>query len=217
MNILIIGYYNLADGFLYGSKEFIKKNHNIYFFPFLNWKNNNFNNTQELFLDIQNIDFDLIIWWYSACDVKCIKLFSEMCKNYNINIKKTIIYNWDPILYHSKELLIWKNKILIENNIIEQKLVDKYFCVTPEQVTKINAIHALPGFSKELVISKITNDNFNGIWEDFNNNHSYICDISFVITNLYTDENICPQEFQLGNRKKILDYFYERRDKYNIA
>ena len=219
MSILIIGYYNLADGFLYGAKEFIKKGYNVDFFPFLNWSNNNFDNSQILFEKIQNTKYELVIWWYSNCNTKNIELFNNISENYNITIKKTIIYNWDPILYHCKDIVFWKNKIQSDNNIFEKKLCNEYHCVTPDQIidTKnFNCEHNLPGFSKELVIEKVTNNDFDGSWNSFNKNHSYMCDISFILTNLYCDENFSPTQFQLGNRKKIIDYFYEKRDKYII-
>ncbi len=239
MKILIIGYCNLADGFLYGSNEFKKKGHSVYFFPFYDWKNDNFNNCDVFFNKIKNTIFDLNIWWYSDCCVKFINMFGTQCKKYNILCKKNIIYNWDPVLYHSQKIEFWKNKIQSNKELIESGLCSEYYCVTPEQITDIGGIYNPSGFSRELVMNELFTNNSNNnnnnnnnnntknnsvlqhhinniTYEEFNKNKNYNCDLSIVITNLYIDENFSPTMYQLGNRKKIIDYFYERRDKFKI-
>ena len=67
MNILLIGYCYLADGFLYASKSLQRYNHEIFFFPYLIYK---LDNNQNLLKDFKKslIDnkIDICLWWNNS-------------------------------------------------------------------------------------------------------------------------------------------------------
>ena len=94
MNILLIGYCHLADGFLYASKALEKLNYNIYFFPYLIYK---MDNNENCITDFKNIliekKINICLWWNNSIP------YQEI----NIMINKdliNILFNWDPFLYH---------------------------------------------------------------------------------------------------------------------
>ena len=65
MNILLIGYCHLADGFLYASKALEQLNHKIHFFPYLIYKmDQNPNLIQDLKESMKNNKIDICLKQY---------------------------------------------------------------------------------------------------------------------------------------------------------
>ena len=88
MNILLIGYCHLADGFLYASKSLEQFNHKIYFFPYLIYKmDQNPNLIEDLKESIKINNINICLWWNNSIQ------FEELNQVLNKNIIN-IFFNW---------------------------------------------------------------------------------------------------------------------------
>lgn len=200
MNILLIGYCHLADGFLYASKALEQFNHKIYFFPYLIYKmDQNPNLIQDLKESIKLNKIDICLWWNNSIQ------YEELSQALNKNIIN-IFFNWDPFLYNYEKYNTqdyWKP--LIENKKKVYSLMNTIFtCFEKEKIFFHNEPYNYkiyynpPGFDKN-ASKYIENANYN-------------CDISFVLTNLYNNQNEFPQEATNLNRFEIVNKLYKKRN-----
>lgn len=198
MNLLIIGYCNLQDGFLYASNALKKFNYEIYFFPYHTYvieKNNNKDNILIDFIKTNNID--IILWWYNNITFETINIIK---KSFNI---KNIFFNWDPFLYNYSKYnsLIWKERI--DTRLKYYPLMDNVLSCFEKEITFCKTIcnisYTPPGFDKN--ISKYEYDN------------DYQCDVSIVCTNLYDYIDEFPDESTNITRYSIVHKLYEHRNK----
>ena len=199
MNILLVGYCHLADGFLYAANALEKYNYKIFFFPYLIYKMENNNNYIEDYKKkIIDEKIDICLWWNNML------VFDEIDKMINKNITN-IFFNWDPFLYNYEKYnkLNWKDRI--ENKKKIYPLMNYIFtCFEKEKMyfDKLNIFYNPPGFDKD--ISKNVKID------------SYQCDISFILTNLYSDNNEFPIEATNINRFDIVNKIYANRHKINF-
>ena len=199
MNLLLVGYCHLADGFLYASRSLEKLGYKIYFFPFLIYK---MDNNNDLIKDYKNMIIDkkinICLWWNNSIS------FDELNLMINKNIKN-IFFNWDPFLYNYQKYnnTNWISRIQNKEKIYP--LMDNIFSCFEFEIKYFNKLpiyYNSPGFDPN--ISK------------YECNNEYICDISFILTNLYNDNNEFPKEASNLNRYDVVNKIYENRDKINF-
>ena len=115
MNLLLIGYCHLADGFLYASNSLKNKNYNIFLFPYWNYILDN-KNSSEIVNDFQKSikdnNINICLWWNNSIKYD---IFTKM---YNKNLIN-ILYNWDPCLlnYEKFNCFFWKDIVELKKNI----------------------------------------------------------------------------------------------------
>ena len=200
MNILIIGYCHLADGFLYASKALQNLNYKIYFFPYLSYKMDKNDNLIDDFKKIiKNDNINICLWWNNSIE------FNEFDKMYSKSIKN-IFYNWDPFLFEGKKYNTdnW-NKRLDKKTKIYDKMDLIFSCFEKEidYFKNTNKIYYNPpGFDESASFYEYEKD--------------YICDISIVLTNLYEDNQEFPKDATNISRYEIVNTLYEHRDKINF-
>lgn len=199
MNILLIGYCHLDDGFLYASKALEKYNYKIFFFPYLIYKMENNNNCIQDFINkIKNDKIDICLWWNNMIE------YEEIDKMINRNIEN-IFFNWDPFLYDYEKYNKnnWKNRI--ENKKKIYPLMNYIFtCFEKERsyFNNLNIYYNPPGFDKN-ISKNVKNDD-------------YQCDISFILTNLYSNDDEFPQKLTNINRYDVVNKIYEHRNTINF-
>lgn len=207
MRISILGYYHLADGYLSFAEE-AKKDHEVSFFPFMSYLHDKLPIVETLRkflkneLDEKTTYFyenmvipknepDVLLIWITANDVSQIIIDTR-----EFFSGKIYIHNWDPN-YTEIEHPHWHSQKEALFNSAKQ--ADCVFTVNPLEVkfyerNGINAKHCYSGFSEK----------YSYPVED----EEYKCDVSAVITNLYTD-GIWDLNKQKINRKELLDQLYE--------
>ena len=79
MNLLIIGYCHLDDGFLYASKALEKLGYKIHFFPYLSHIMDKIENRDTILLNIiQKESIDICLWW---CNNVTIETYDKVINN----------------------------------------------------------------------------------------------------------------------------------------
>lgn len=200
MNLLIIGYCHLDDGFLYASKALEKLNYNIFFFPYLSHIMDNIEDKDDLLIKLINENnINICLWWCNNVSY----LSYQYILSKNILPLKNFFFNWDIFLYDYEKYNSFDWKERIENKKLYYPLMDHIFSCYQKEISyfknKISISYNYPGFDKE--ISYYIKDN------------DYICDISIVCTNLYNNINEFPDEATNITRYEIIDKLYENRDK----
>jgi len=191
MKICIISYYGLRDSLLCAAQSLEKLGHTVIDYPLLYEKNTfpDYINNYKKFIDYASPN--LILWWFIGIDTTH---FIDMVK---ISKVKQFYFNWDdPFNWESCDLEN-KSKYLDCAFVCSEAYLDKY------QSKK--TIYLLPGFS----------DKINYV---LSNNHltkGYDCDISFICTNLYSDNNLFPDQYI--NRKILIDEIYKNQYIYNYT
>jgi len=199
MNILLVGYCHLADGFLYASKSLEKLGYKIFFFPYLIYKmDNNPNYIEDYKNMLINNNIDICLWWNNMIVYDEIKVM--------INKKiKNIFFNWDPFLYHYEKYNTknWIERIENKKNIYP--LMDCVFSCFQKEISYFNNLkifYSHPGFDPNI--------------SRYVQNDEYECDISFILTNLYQDNNEFPKEATNLNRYDIVNLLYENRHQFKF-
>ena len=210
-NLLIVGYYALADGFQ-TCANYLQKKYNILFFPLLYYQNNHLNIVQNVSKYINgeplekythhlipnNQKIDIVFLWYHnyfCSDFTHVRYF-ELIKE---NVHKEVVfigYNWDPLcpteeIKPSKIQFISSLNAYISGDILE-----------------INYLK-----SKGLTNLEFCPSGFDPTVSSFIQDTEYECDVSIVCTNLYTNHLSFPLEYVRLNRKKLVDGIYENRHK----
>ena len=203
MNLLIIGYCKLDDGFLYASRALEQLNYTIFFFPYFNYildKVENRDDILEEFILSNNIH--ICLWWNNNIHSKT---FERLINNPNIiSIPplKHYLFNWDPFLYNYEKYnsVIWKDRIEERKKIYP--LLDHVFSCFEKEVnyfkTYLPISYLPPGFDQTISY--------------FHENIDYTCDVSIVCTNLYDYDAEFPQEATNITRSEIVNKIYEHRD-----
>jgi len=199
MNLLLIGYCHLADGFLYASNSLKNRGYNIYLFPYWNYildnkdKNEIINDFKE---SIIKNNINICLWWNNSIKYE---IFIEMFDKKLINI----LYNWDPCLLHYDKYncFYWKDIVDLKKNIYKNmNLIFTCFQKEIDYFKNYNIYYASPGFDKS--VSKYVFDK------------NYECDISIVCTNFYSNNNEFPNNTTNIARFEVVDKLYENRDKF---
>lgn len=186
MKILIAGWYNLIYPICSAKKEFESLGHDVYFLPLLyycqKFKGNKLYDSLISF--IKNIDPDSILWWNWELD-------SNVINKIKLNTPNIVhcLFNWD----HPFCLSEWELKS--NRKILDKNIWDIAFCTSNNKLnsyTKTGSDEAY--YLRMFADSKIH-------YPEIDDN--YKCDISFVITNLYSDKEIFPDI--LVDRKSIID------------
>lgn len=199
MNILLIGYCHLEDGFLYASKALEHFNYHIDFFPYLIYKMDNNNNYVSDFKKvIKEKNINICLWWNNSIQFDDI---TQMLNKDLINI----FFNWDPFLYNYQKYNTnnWIERI--ENKKKIYPLMNFIFTCFETEIKyfeKFPIIYNPPGFDENISI--------------YTQNFDYSCDISFILTNLYDNVNEFPKEASNLNRFDIVNKLYEHRDKFKF-
>ena len=198
MNILIIGYCHLDDGFLYASIALEKLNYKIFFFPYLNYIMDNIENRDEILKEkIKEYNINICLWWNNS--IKYDNLKNIINKENKI---KNYLFNWDPFLYNYEEYncIIWKDRKYEKD--MSYPLMDHIFSCFETEINyfknKLPITYTPPGF--DINISKYILD------------ENYICDISIVCTNFYNNTLEFPNETTNITRYEIVDKLYENRN-----
>lgn len=219
INILIIGYYNLDDGFLYGAKALNNINYNIIFFPYTFYINDNKLEVDNILkLKIINSKINICLWWNNSIHYDNIK---TIVNDLDIKDIKHICFNWDPFLYNYQKynnLNITKSWEDIINNKIncyslmnhifscfemEIEVIKKIENKTQNKIQNKNSISYLPpGFDKNVSY--------------FYRDELYDCDISIICTNLYDDIKTFPDISTNITRYEIVHKLYENRHMYKF-
>jgi hypothetical protein len=206
-NLLLIGYCNLEDGFLYAAKALEKLNYNIFFFPYLSYVMDKIEERDEILVKIiKENNINICLWWNNAIKIENYEIIFNKLNNIPDNLIKHYFYNWDPFLYNYDKY----NSLLWKNRIIEK---EKYYSMMH---------HVLSCFETEIKHFKNLNSNFPIIYNHpgFDSNISYYihdinyeCDVSIVCTNLYKDNEEFPENTTNISRYLIVDKLYKNRDK----
>ena len=207
LNLLIIGYCHLSDGFLYASKGLEKRNYKIYFFPYTSYMMDNIENRDDILIEyVKSNDIKVCLWWNNNIKYENYKyIFLELMHK---NIEH-IFFNWDPFLYNYKKYssLIWKERI--DERINNYPLFKHVFTCFEKEVSfykdklSLSSIHYLPpGFDKD--ISK------------YEYNEDFDCDVSIICTNMYNYTYEFPDESTNITRYSIVDKLYKNRDKIKL-
>jgi hypothetical protein len=209
-SLLIIGYYHLADGFR-TCANYLQREYNVYFFPLCHYLDKKYDVQHELItyingskcdhyecgLQDNNPPIDIVLFWN-------FKYFIESHEGLNVlvymktDIKHKVIYlgyNWDPMppvgdMGTLKLLFI--------------RLLNAYLTCDGREIKYLkekgeyNYVYCPPGFDPKVTY--------------FIHDPSYICDISVVCTNLYTNYEIFPRQEVRVHRKELIDLLYEHRN-----
>jgi len=202
MNLLLIGYCHLDDGFLYAAKALENIGYKIYFFPYLSCLMDKIVNIDNLLVQqIKTDNIKVCLWWCNNVKYESYnKIIKESDLNENI---KHYFFNWDFLLYNYEKYnsLIWKERV--EEKYLYYPLMTHVFTCYQREIDifkdKISISYAYPGFDRN--ISYYIKDEL------------YDCDISIVCTNLYKNTNEFPNEATNVTRYEIVDKLYENRDK----
>jgi hypothetical protein len=197
-NLLIIGYCNLEDGFLYGSKALERLNYKIFFFPYLSYLMDKIENVDDILIEkIQSLEIDICLWWSNSVKYENYK---KILKNINV---KNYFFNWDPFLYDYEKYNCFYWKELIENKKLFYPLMDHIFSCFEKEINyfknNLSISYLSPGFDKS--ISTYVYD------------EKYECDVSIVCTNLYNNSLEFPLDSSNITRYEIVKKLYNNRDK----
>lgn len=191
MNILIVGYYYLADGYLAASKGLEDLGNIIDFLPIYHYINNKIEYLKLLIKKINKND--LVIWWHNSTILSEDKWY--YIKKYTKT--KIIQLDWDPGYSGNNNYIHWIKTF--KNKQLSNKLFDKIYCVNAKIVNIINKKyktnkfeHFYPGFHPNMSY--------------YNFDKKYVCDISIICTNLY--ENVNLWENTKICRKDLVDFIY---------
>ena len=202
MNLLIIGYCRLEDGFLYAVKSLEKLNYKIFFFPYFNYILDNIENRDEIMINkIKDYNIHICLWWNNSIKYENIhKIINET------KYIQHYLFNWDPFLYNYPKYncILWKERIEEKEKIYP--LMDYVFSCFQYEIqyfiNKIPIIYLPPGFDKN-ISSYVYDEN-------------YSCDISIVCTNFYNDLNEFPDESTNITRYEIVNTLYENRHNFKF-
>lgn len=204
MNLLIIGYCHLDDGFLYASKALEKLNYKIFFFPYLSYIMDKINDRDELLAYyIKSNNINICLWWNNSIKYENYNIVINKTKEINI---KNYFFNWDPFLYNYKKYnsIIWKERIEEKEKIYP--LMNHVFSCFEKEINYFKNIieisYVPPGFDNN--ISKYVF------------NKDYECDISIICTNFYSNINEFPDETTNITRYEIVNKLYENRSKFKF-
>ena len=202
MNILIIGYCGLDDGFLFASKGLENLGYIIHFCPYLSYIMDNVENKEYLVIDqIINNKINICLWWSN-----CVEYESYVKIINNCPLIKNYFYNWDAFLYNYEkyDCLIWKDRIEKRKKVYS--LMNYVFSCNESEINffkyynpNISLSYVCAGFDKSV--------------STYNYDESYECDVSIVLTNLYKDNKEFPKEATNITRYEIVEKLYENRDK----
>ena len=200
MNILLIGYCHLADGFLYASKALEGLNHNVFFFPYLSYKMDNRYIIEDFNKMIDEKKIHICLWWNNSIEKED---FIEMYKNKENYIH--ISYNWDPYLLNPSKYNTQNWSKRIEDKKYKYQYMNYIFSCFGKEIDFFNndlyknkIFYNPPGFDKTISY--------------YNENEEYKCDISIVSTNLYNDNNEFPFDATNITRYEIVEYLYSVRN-----
>ena len=200
MNLLLIGYCHLDDGFLYASKGLEKLNYKIYFFPYLNYIMDKIENRDDILIDfIKDNNINICLWWSNNI---LYESYKKIIKESNLSIKN-YFFNWDAFLYDYEKYnsLVWKERV--DEKKLYYPLMDHVFSCYEKEINIFKNIisisYAHSGFDKDISY--------------YNYDENYECDISIVCTNLYRNNSEFPDEATNITRYEIVDKLYENRTK----
>ena len=150
--ILLVGYCNLYDGFLYSSNALKKFGYIMYFFPYMGFQNNNIHideiNMRLINFIIEN-NISYILWWNNRISYKNIDFIIKNIYIKNKNIKN-IFFNWDPYLYDYERYDCYYWKELIEDRVNIYKLMNCTFSCFEREINclrnKTKITYLPPGF-----------------------------------------------------------------------
>ena len=203
MNLLIIGYCKLDDGFLYASRALEKLNYTIFFFPYFNYILDKIPNKDDIlneFIHTNNIE--LCLWWNNSIQSTT---FDRIINNPNITSRPVIkhyLFNWDPFLYNYDKYnaIIWKDRIEERKKIYP--LLDHVFSCFEKEVNYFKSYLKIsylpPGFDKTISY--------------YHQDITFSCDVSIVCTNLYDYNAEFPEESTNITRSEIVHKLYENRN-----
>ena len=210
MNILIIAYCGLDDGFLFASNALENIGYKIHFCPYLSYIMDKIENKDELVINqIIDNNIDICLWWTNNVSYES---FLKII-NYNSYGKslKHYFYNWDAFLYNYEKYnsLVWKDRI--EKRKLIYPLMTHVFSCNEKEIDYFksywntntpNISYISSGFDRRISY--------------YEYHESYICDVSIVLTNLYKNNEEFPESATNITRYEIVDKLYENRDKINF-
>lgn len=205
MNILLVGYCHLDDGFLYATNSLEKIGYKVSFFPYLSFIMDNVINRDEIIIKrIKSEDINICLWW---CNNVTYESYDKIIKQSDLNKSiRHYFFNWDFLLYDYEKYNaeIWKDRV--ESKQQCYSLMDHVFTCYEKEMNifknKINISYAYPGFDKDISY--------------FDEDDDYKCDISIVCTNLYKNTNEFPNDATNITRYEIVDELYKHRDKIKL-
>lgn len=204
MNILIIGYCKLDDGFLYASRALEQLNYVIFFFPYFNYILDNIENKDNILEEyiIKN-NIHICLWWNNNVHSTT---FEKIIKNSmldSIPRIKHYLFNWDPFLYNYQKYnaLEWEERINERKKIYN--LLNHVFSCFEKEVhyfkSYLRISYLCPGFDKSISY--------------FEEDSDFECDVSIICTNLYDNYNEFPKDATNITRSDVVNMIYENRDK----
>jgi len=196
MNLLIIGYCHLDDGFLYASKALENLGYIIYFFPYLSHIMDKIENRDEILLNlIKDKSIDICLWW---CNNITIETYDKIINNSfiekenNINLSENLDIAADEKennINLSENLEIADEK---ENNI---NLSENLEVAADEKENNINLSENLDIAADEKENNINLSENLDIAADEKENNINLSVNILTVVKQKYI-------------KKKIINYFF---------
>lgn len=193
-NICVMTYYGLRDSLFCVGKAITGLNQRVFNYSLLenyNKKSDEFDYKADIIDYMDNYKIDIVLWWHINIPSEDFNFIVSNLKSNNPKIL-SIYYNWDePFNWGHCDL---KNKA---------KSLDMVFVCCEETLYKYlengtkEAYWLLPSYDED--INNIT-------MYDHRDDYNYICDISFICTNLYIGNDYTEQ---LYPRKDLIDKIYE--------
>jgi hypothetical protein len=201
--IILVTYYGIYEQFDLVKESLNRYDYDIVNFSYMHWFQNfgieRMEEEMKQLIDGEKPDY--ILWWTLNIPAQNLQKIHK----YNRKIKH-LYFNWDePFNY---DLVDMKNKA---------KYLTHAFITCQETTTNyikhgaLNCYCVYPGYSKKIHYPHEMKDN-----KIFFKKINYRHDISFVLTNLYDNKEIYPD--QIVNRKKIVDTLYHnQKGNYSFA
>lgn len=209
-NLLIIGYYHLADGFR-TCANFLEKEYDVYFFPLCHYIDSKFNVKRELIKYVKgekcehyecglrenNPAMDIVLFWnmrYFINSHEGIDVVVCM-KNEVIHRVLYLGYNWDPMPPIGEIETLKLSFIRLMNGYLTCDGREiKYL----KEIGEYNYVYCPPGFDPNIT--------------HFMYDPKYECDVSMICTNLYTNYETFPRKYVRVHRKELVDLLYSHRN-----
>jgi len=191
MRVVIVGYYCYADGVKAAGESLEKEGWEVTHFPLMEKISGDAWDEDLIDLLHPTKGVSVVLWWYPIHQIPYQKVLNVV--DSAAAFQRHFYFNWDPSYLpyqteNSEEVSQKKEKVY--------PLMDLVISANPLEASAFsNAVHCPPGFSSSYHYPE--------------ENSEYSCDISFVGTNLYEDEEMWPARFQLYNRGALLDLIYE--------
>ena len=195
-NLLIVGYYCLSDGFK-ACANYLSLDYNVTFFPLMEYEHNNRDYMSDLISKTNQID--IVLLWYHRYFIQSLKRMDELSQLLNQPNRPLYCgYSWDPMSCAELSTIYYQEFV---------SKIDYFITGDSRQISHLNNLgltnvyHARSGCDPRISVPIKSN--------------SYNVDVSFILTNLYTDSSAYPPTKL--TRQAVLDTLYQHHNEIKLA